>query len=929
MSILHKVTWKAMWMNRTRTVVTIIGIILSTAMFTAVTTMTISMWHFLVRNAIYGSGDYFVQYSYANDSEVDSIRQEEAITQIADYQALGFLKTRDDGNGPMSTFILAAGDEIFFDTMPVHLTAGRHPRSSCEIVLPELILGVLKDAGMNTAIGDTITMELITQYDQYPDDVAIETAKEPFTKAYTIVGYIQESHFGDNSLGLYSMLTFADGSQGDALWHRVFAKSAPRDALKLYSMRYGFGNILNSTLLGFHGITLYDNYNLLLLTLEAVLIAIIIVGSVSLIYNAFSISVSERTRQFGLLASVGATRKQLRSAVLSEAMILSGISIPFGLIAGFCGIALTLHLLGSRIDSIFTGGDATVSLRAVLSPAALLSAAALALVTVLISAAIPARRATKVSPMDAIRQCGDYRIPARGVRVGRLTARLFDLPGMLAKKYYKVSRKKYRTTVISLSVSVLLLISAASVTDHIRSTADRVVDLENFDILCIADKDSLEQLRIQPFVSRSAYVADGYYHSSTPDEMLSEEFLGCWDKLSAYYEIWDKNMSQIHVHYLEDAVLRDYLEEHNIPTAPYFDVYNPTALVCSKELTVYDWGSGDEGTQRHTYAYEPFRPNAGSILLLPNGIPAGLPIHSESGTEGLGSYSYSVNNHGEPILTIIPYAIADNGVVTEDPSNAVSYLIRYETTDAAETTANYFLYDRATGETAPEPALVEAEATPRVRLGDTVRELPYGVSSMAIDSYAYTCLVMPLSMAPEKSSEHADLCIDVSDYYGALTWLNNELDEQAYRNYRRSQEHYRTLLLIINVFSYGFITLISLICVANVFNTITTNVALRRRDFGMLRSTGFRERDLGKMMRYECLIYGIQSLLWGLPLGLGVYYLIYRVDSGTYNATFAPPWTAFLTAAVCVFTVVFVTMFYAVRKLKCDNPIEAIRMENT
>lgn len=928
MNILNKVTWKAMWKNPTRTVVTIIGVILSAAMFTAVTTLAISMWHFLVRSAVYSYGDHFVQYNYTTDGEAAAIAREDAVTAFADYQALGFLKTQTDSDGPMSTFILASGDEAFFDTVPAHLTAGRYPQNSSEIALPECILDTLDYYGMGTAIGDTITMDLITDLDAYPEGLTIGSEKAPFTGTYTIVGHMEECVYQDHDLYLYSMLTFSDGNQGGALWHRVFVRSAPWDALELCAKDYGFTRFVNSPLLGLYGVTQYSNYNLLLLVLASVLCGIIMVGSVSLIYNAFSISVSERTRQFGLLSSVGATRKQLRGAVFSEAMLLSAIGIPLGLAAGYTGIALTLHLLGSRMDTVIRGGSGTLTLRAVPSPAALGIAAVIALVTVLISAAIPARRATKVSPLDAIGQRGDYRTPAKGIRVGRLTARLFGLPGILAKKYYKVSRKKYRATVISLTISVVLLISAASVTDHLRSAAERTVEAENFDMLCMAEKDTLEQLRSQPFVSRSAYVCDGYFHSPTPDEVLSEEFLDFWPVLSDYYQTLDRNMTDIHVYYLEDAVLRAYLEEQGIPAEPYFDPAEPTALVCAKALTLYDWSASDGNAQRHTYAYAPFRENGGTLLLLPNGLPAGLPIPSDEGLEGTGSYSYALSPEGAPILTVIPYTRSEAGFVVEDPTRAVSYLVRYETGAQGDTTAGYFLYDEKTKEAAPEPSLVTAVDTPRVRLGETVREFPYGISVMASDGYLYTGLVLPLSLAPAGAAEHADLCFDVGDYYGALSWLDSEVEEHAVRNYRKSQEHNRTLLLVINVFSFGFITLISLICVANVFNTISTNVALRRRDFGMLRSVGFRERDLGRMMGYECLIYGLRSLAWGMPMGMGVCCLVYLADSRTYSAPFSPPWPAFLAAAVCVFAVVGATMLYALGKLRSENPIDAIRMEN-
>ena len=235
--------------------------------------------------------------------------------------------------------------------------------------------------------------------------------------------------------------------------------------------------------------------------------------------------------------------------------------------------------------------------------------------------------------------------------------------------------------------------------------------------------------------------------------------------------------------------------------------------------------------------------------------------------------------------------------------------------------------DITTGAVAEAPVTTEEVTAPCVRIGATIRDLPFGVSYAEIDAYYFNYLVLPLSAAPSDTS--VDLCITVSNYTAAKTYLDSALGEYDYRDYKENEENNRTLILLINVFSYGFIILISLISVANVFNTISTNVGLRRRDFGMLRSAGFREKDLLRMMNYECLTYGCMALVWGVPISLVLSYLIQAIDRGITNTEFVPPWNSLLIAALCVFIVVFTTMFYAVSRLRKDNPIDAIRMENT
>lgn len=155
-----------------------------------------------------------------------------------------------------------------------------------------------------------------------------------------------------------------------------------------------------------------------------------------------------------------------------------------------------------------------------------------------------------------------------------------------------------------------------------------------------------------------------------------------------------------------------------------------------------------------------------------------------------------------------------------------------------------------------------------------------------------------------------------------------ELPVSRLYDYAENGEAMRALVAVVNVFSYGFIILISLIALANVFNTISTNIALRRREFAMLKSIGMTQKGFNKMMNYECLLYGIKGLMYGIPVSFGVTYLIYRSISGGWETEFFVPWYSVVIAVGSVFLVVFATMIYSMRKIKRDNPIDALRNEN-
>jgi len=139
-------------------------------------------------------------------------------------------------------------------------------------------------------------------------------------------------------------------------------------------------------------------------------------------------------------------------------------------------------------------------------------------------------------------------------------------------------------------------------------------------------------------------------------------------------------------------------------------------------------------------------------------------------------------------------------------------------------------------------------------------------------------------------------------------------------------EQNRNILFIVNLFAVVFIAMISLIAVANVFNTISTNIKLRRREFAMLRSVGMSDREFNKMMRYECLLYGLRTLLFGLPISGILSWLIYKgMFIGGSEIDFIFPWGSLAVSILGVFLVIFITMIYAAEKIRKENIIEALR----
>ena len=938
MNIMNRVTWKSMWENKTRTIVTIIGIVLSAAMFTAVATMAFSFWSFLVENEIYNSGDYFLRYDYTTQEHLDELEKDDRISRLGELDILGYHIVRleeDNGRKATNTVAVAAGDDAFFDMVTVILEEGRLPQTNDELVINRNTYHFLQLSGISCEVGDTVTLEVTPEHNRgIPDDVTIPAEGEAFTKAYTIVGIADLfTRLGDHQLAVDHLFTYADEDVENALWHRAYVKTwIPMDANAMHRENpEGTYAEINRPLMELYGATQYNNYNNLIMAIAGVLLAIIMAGSVSLIYNAFSISVSERTRQFGLLASVGATRKQLRRSVYFEALALSAMGVPIGILCGFFGVAVTIEGLKQVIWSTLSAAGGTVILRAVPSVWAFLAAALVALVTVLISAWIPARRATKIAPITAIRQNQDYKIPKRGIKGGKLSQMLWGLPGLLAKKYYTVSKKKYRATVVSMTISILLFISATSIAGVLQMAADNAMNINSFDIRCYnLDREELADLRKQDFLDRTALFTNENFVTVIPEEDQAEDYLEVYDMRPDGHGFMSRCVKELNVDYLEDEILRDYLVSKGIDPEPYFDESCPMALFYQPKTMVYQTNEETGSMTMHTVKTDLFAEGVQTLGVFPYGFPDEV---NEYIRQLLGdNYSY-VPNHADDriVFACAPMPDSSGGLITfpADDENAIHVTVAAEQNAVGETVLSYYLYDPETGTVEDTPLCTVAKPAdiPDFRLGAMIDESPFGLYADNSSGGERVMIILPLSTVWNGGENKINLAAKINDYEDATAYLQEK--EIPYDDLLASEKQARDMILMINVFSYGFILLISLISVANVFNTITTNIALRRRDFGMLRSVGMRTGELYRMIFVECLSYGVKALLWGLPMSLAINYGIQMIGSNSSNDGYLFPWGTVAVAVISVFLIVFVTMFYAVTKLRKDNPIDAIRMENT
>ena len=930
MNIIKRLTWKSLWLNKTRTIVTIIGVALSAALFMAVTTAAYSLWDFMVRGYEYESGDFFVTFDYATDQQYADARSDNAVKSVADLKIIGYT-SQFDSISPSGTYEIGAMGENFLKQMSVPLVEGRLPENSREILIPEMYISICRAKDWDVPkVGDTITLSL---FDSVQSESESDTGGNPEVPAdtidveYTIVGIMESRNYRTNSgdWGYYNMLTVADGNEGTTLWHRLFLKTNPNDAQVVSQCNYGEADV-NLELLRVYGFTGGQNTTLMILLLAAILLLIVMVASISLISNAFSISVAERTKQFGLLSSVGATRKQVRSSVQFEALILMALGIPVGVLVGYGAIAIVFHYYGENLARLFSFSvNGGVSPYAAFSIFAVLSAVLICALTIWISAWLPSARASRVAPLVAIRQNQEYKSKPKKVRVSRLTTKLFGIPGFIGAKYYKVSRRKYRAIVIALAFSMVLFVFSAYFSGILDMAADaQGAEDYDFRVSCTQDDrlDVFEKLRSSESVEKSVLVntisMTGVIETSDLNDKYKEvQESDTW--LGADYS-GSLCTEQVELHFLEDDAFIAHLKSEGIDPAPYLE--DGVMMGVTVQQTHGGFAVQDENGEWVTMRFygHALAENAGTIRCVVSFFPSELADLNSDQQESSGIMQ--VMGTGR--------SVTDDGQIVLDIGGATFIEEITDEVIDGENVINYYNYNKATGNVGSDILYSTTSFAPQIEVGAQLDELPYGIST----SGGSIIVVLPLSKLPQEldNSYLVDLCLDAADYQSLLAELKeygNGNIRFAFTDYNESQMNMRGIVTLLRVFSTGFIVLISLIACANILNTITTNVALRRRDFGMLRSMGFTQKHLYRMMTYECMSYGLKAILWSSPVSIGLCYGLYKVTNLSYSTDFSLPWNVFATGICLILAVLFVSATYAVFSIRKDNPIEAIRMENT
>lgn len=860
MNIFHKIALQGLIKNRTRTVVTIIGVILSAALITGVVTFGISLLAYMTKGAEAKYGTWHVAFSDVDSSFIEEQTRDERVSGAAAFENVGYA-VLEGGENPDKPYVFLAGfEEETYDTLPVRLLTGRLPENSSEILVPA---HVITNGGVEVSVGDSLTLSvgtrrsaegLLSQHDAYTyEEEYISGAEE---KTYTVVGLCTRPYFEEITAPGYTLITKADQTDPAGSFSIFITLKNPyqlKEYIKAAADKDGY--ILNDDVLRFMGLSRDRLFTTLLFSIAVIVIAIIMTGSVFLIYNSFNISLNERTRQFGILMSVGATARQLRNSVLFEGICIGAVGIPAGILAGLGSMKMVISVVAENFGNIMYS-DVSLNLR--ISPPAIVGAAVISLITILISAYLPARKAVNTSVMECIRQTNEVKLEAKAVKISGFAEHIYGLEGTLALKNFKRNRGRCRSIVLSLVLSVVLFIVTNSFVIDLKQASGQAYVYTTYDIgISMEDMDDgqmqalYEKLKAAGGVTKSSYLLFASYSCTVRAGDLAEPF---WQGETPPPSDEPVKLT-MGITFLDDSSYLELLRSANLPETEYTG--QEAKLPACAVMAI------DDGRSHELEDFQGMF--AGSSL--------DMTIKAETAgeTDEAPVYAVSMNFVNMEIPDCLPLLTAQ--------TEAVPYYF--------QAVAPYSQKDR------------------------------FVTENMVIGSKGMTFN----SDTPTQTAAKLEKLLQGEGILTGYTLYNmGEILEES-----------RNMIFIANVFAYTFIIIISLIAIANVFNTITTNIRLRRRELAMLRSVGMSDRDFNKMMRFECAFYGGQALLFGLPLALLASWLIYKgmLAGGSDGISFVFPWASMGISICSVLLVIFVTMMYSVSKIKKENIIDALRDEMT
>lgn len=861
MKILNQLTLKELKMNKQRTIVTLIGVILSCALMVGIGLIFSSSQKNMVDSIVIYSGDYHVRFDQVKIEDLSLIENNIKVKEYAYTSDISFALGEEYEKNFF--FLLRGMDDNYHKSF--RDVKGKYPTKANEILVPDTLL---KQYEPYLKIGDSLTLRLGKRYlDGELTNETVrsldETFEEEETKTYKIVGTYEYDAYPQTYYSeLYVIYTGGNLKTTNSNVYITYKNvgdtydESEHIASQLGLQDVGDGLYQNMTYhqeyLSALGHSRYGNYNTTMVIILGVILSLISIACIIVIYNSFHISVMERKKQFGIFASIGATKSQLMKTVFLEAFIVAIIGIPIGVLAGMLGIKITLEIVMNLAPDLFS-----IPFTFYIYPIFIIVPVVFMIVVIFLSAYLPARKAGKMQPMEAIRQNDDIKIEKKKIKTPKIIRKLFGIEGDIALKNIKRNRKKYRVTVVSLFISIVLFITFSGLLKYGLYGTDTAFQNAEYDAMISVTAPTYEDMK--PIFYRLKKVEG-------PEQSKEIHWTYTTTKIDAsnYYEEYKNQMENImdlSIDELDMGVIVATIDETDYQQL--LDDYN------EEDGTVFLVNqvnfSSVMGTTRKTYSNRILKPNSISNLTLY------CDKYDDSGNYQKEICADSIN-HIKMIETV-PYGLQN---VITDPS--------------------YFTI--------------------------VVPESFYQSFVSRLDESGYSYATTDL------------LYMNGTDFKNIEKEVENIEDEGIvggiyYENIEQSVERTNRIILAVKILLYGFIALVTFIGITSVFNTIVTSLALRKREFAMLRSVGLSPKGFRKILFLESFFFVFKAYLVALPVSIILIGILhYAFNYSMYIESLLIPWDAVLIALLFSYAIVLITTMYATRKVRTSNILESIREEN-
>lgn len=869
-----QITYKYLKKQKNRTLLTILGIVLSVALISAIGTIIISARGALIKESIKENGSYHAAFGNIDKAAVEKLKNHVEVDEIglSSFEGSGVVRptTKEDREAsnwhiPNRYLEINSYDQESLEMLPYTLKEGRFPATSDEIAIEYWMHSYFDQ---DVKIGDQIKLTIGDRIleDKEDENGDLLSGYESFEKTgereYTLVGFTKAQYVWKGSLVTEAIVgphqSIKEVGVYNAHIKLVNIKNA-NDKIQQIGKDIGADEDYiksNYRLLRLSAESLNETFNTAMVLLVIFVVILIIISTIAVIYNAFNISVLERISEFGLLRSVGATPKQIRGIVLKEALTLSLIGIPIGLFAGVFAMKIVVYVVNLLVSDFRLVQDMQVRISwGVFAVTTIIS-----FMTVMLSAIGPTIRAGRVSPLEAIRNTGDLKKDSlKKVKNSRLVRKLLGIEGEIAHKNLSRNKKKFMITVFSMVISITLFIVFSSFFKFIFSSGIMTIEeMADFSIYGgVADRvdDVSRQLKDLEGVERVFQIRNA-----------SGEILAGEDKI-------DPKLMKLQPNQFMER-------EGDLVKIPNVSIYT----------------IGDDNLE-----------SLKGLL-----IDGSLDVDQLNKNNGVlvinTTNAYNEETNKRPLIEGYKFAVGDQVKYGDYFLNREDDKDQYKEIEVVGVLKKGIL-DNAYNLNGSINMI-------------TTEEVWNHLSQNEEDSGHNSMLESRVEIAVEMEKN-----ADIEPVRTYLEELGDEIPELSYIDAAQVLEDNRSMNIVMSIFLYGFVGIITLISAINIINTISTNIMLRTKEIAMIKAVGMSQAGIKRMVAYESLFYGLYAALIGGTIGSTLTYVLFQIIIGISEFEWAMPWGNIIIACLGATVIALLSGIYPLKRINDGIIVESMKVE--